>query len=117
MWKNYRDLEVWKKAIQLVKKVYLLSQKYPKEEIYGLTSQLRRAAVSIPSNIAEGQARQSANEFKRFLNISKGSTAELDTQMVISKELDFITEEELDDIYTDIVEIFKMLEGLSNSIA
>ena len=116
MWKNYRDLDVWKKSIQLVKKIYLLSRKYPQEEIYGLTSQLRRAAVSIPSNIAEGQARQSVNDFKRFLNYSKGSAAEVDTQMVISKELDFITEKELDEIYKDICEILKMLEGLSNSI-
>ena len=116
MWKSYRDLEVWKKGIQLVKKVYLLSKKYPQEEIYGLTSQVRRAAVSIPSNIAEGQARKSANDLRRFLNISRGSVAEVDTQMVIAEELDFISQEELDDIYQDIVVIFKMLEGLSQSL-
>ena len=74
---NYRDLNVWKKAIQLVKMIYKASQNFPKSEIYGLTSQIRRAAVSVPSNVAEGQMRGTKTEFKRFLDIAKGSLAEL----------------------------------------
>ena len=116
MGKSYRDLKVWKKGIQLVKKVYTITKKYPQDELYGLTAQVRKAAISIPSNIAEGQARQSVKDFQRFLNISKGSSAEVDTQMVISKELEYISKEELDDIYGDILEILRMLQGLIDSL-
>ncbi len=86
---NHRDLIVWKKAMELVVKIYHLTQIFPKDEIYGLTSQMRRAAVSIPSNIAEGRRRQSDSEFKHFLNIAFGSGAELETQLEIAKALGF----------------------------
>ena len=86
MGNHYRDLNVWKKAIKLVKAIYKLTQTFPKEEIYGLTSQMRRSAVSIPSNIAEGQARRGNKEFSQFLYVSKGSAAELETQLIDSIE-------------------------------
>jgi len=85
--KNYRDLLVWKQGIELVKLIYKITQQFPKEEIYGLTSQIRRSAVSIPSNIAEGHARDSLKEYIQFLSVAAGSLAELQTQLVIAKEL------------------------------
>ena len=80
---NFKDLKIWKIAIELVKKVYMISSKLPKEELYGLTSQIKRSAISIPSNVAEGFRRQHNNEFKQFLYISLGSCAELETQIII----------------------------------
>jgi len=90
--RTYRDLELWQKSIQLVKEVYELTKKYPKQETYGLVSQMRRAAVSIPSNIAEGFRRFHNKEYKQFLYVSSGSCAELETQLTISKELAYITQ-------------------------
>ncbi len=90
--RTYRDLELWQKSMELVKEVYRLTKKYPKEEVYGLVSQMRRAAVSIPSNIAEGFRRLHNNEYKQFLYVSSGSCAELETQLTISKELAYITQ-------------------------
>lgn len=90
--KTHKDLDVWKEAVMLVKKIYELTSVFPKEEIYGLTSQIRRAVVSIPSNIAEGAARNSRKEFIQFLYIALGSCAELDTQLIIAKELGYINE-------------------------
>jgi four helix bundle protein len=87
---NFKDLKIWKKAIELVKKVYVVSSKLPKEETYGLTSQMRRSAFSIPSNVAEGFRRQHNNEFKQFLYITLGSCAELETQTIIAEELGYI---------------------------
>ncbi|MDI6853442.1 MAG: four helix bundle protein [Deltaproteobacteria bacterium] len=84
--KSYQDLVVWQKAMSLVTEIYRISQKFPKEEIFGLTSQIRRAAVSIPSNIAEGQGKSSTGEFKSFLGHAKGSLAELETQILIAKD-------------------------------
>ena len=90
--KSYRDLLIWQKSIEMVKKIYELVRKFPKEETYLLGDQLKRAAISIPSNIAEGQgqARQHTPEFKQFLYISLGSLAELNTQLIIAKELGYI---------------------------
>ncbi|MFQ6609499.1 MAG: four helix bundle protein [Fidelibacterota bacterium] len=85
--KTHKDLDVWKKAILLVSDIYKLTQSFPSEERYGITSQMRRAAISIPSNIAEGAARNSSKEFVQFLYISLGSIAELDTQLEIAKRL------------------------------
>lgn len=91
--RSYRDLTVWQKAIQLVAMVYGVTKAFPPEENFGLTNQMRRCAVSIPSNIAEGQGRSSSKDFERFLRISLGSLAELDTQMEISKRLGFVVNE------------------------
>ncbi len=93
--RNYKELVVWQEAIELVKAVYAITRKLPPEERYALADQMRRAVVSIPSNIAEGHDRHSNNEFRHFLTIAKGSAAELDTQLVICKELQYISEEEL----------------------
>jgi len=84
-----KDLEIWKLGIELVEKVYEITAEFPKEEIYGLTNQMRRAAVSIPSNISEGAARSSKKEFIQFLYIALGSLAELETQAIISEKLDY----------------------------
>jgi four helix bundle protein len=107
--RTHRDLNVWKEAMDLVRNVYSLTKGFPKEEIHGLVSQMRRAAVSIPSNIAEGAARSSHKEFIRFLYVALGSLAELETQLLISKDLGFTDSGE---IYEDVHRIRKMLIGL-----
>jgi four helix bundle protein len=88
--KSHKDLDVWNEAMKLAKETYLLTSNFPKEELYSLVSQIRRSAVSIPSNIAEGAARNSNKEFTQFLYISLSSLAELETQLLLSKELGFI---------------------------
>ena len=108
--KSHYDLDVWKKSIDLVKEIYEISKFFPKEEIYGLTSQIRRAAVSIPSNIAEGASRQSNKEFIQFLYIALGSSSEVETQIIIAKELSFI--KDIESILKQIKEIKKMINGL-----
>lgn len=110
--KSYRDLQVWRKGIDLAKAVYALTHKFPKYETYGLADQLRRSAVSVPSNIAEGQARQHTGEFRQFLHMALGSAAELDTQIVLAYELGYVTEKEAEDIEQRVVEIRKMLYSL-----
>jgi len=108
--KNHKDLDVWKLSIEFVEEIYKITSSFPKEEIYGLISQIRRAAVSVPSNIAEGAARQSDKEFIQFLYISLGSISEVDTQIEISRRLGFIgNNNELND---KIINIKKMLLGL-----
>ncbi len=94
--RSYRDLEVWKLSIDFVKKVYQVTHNFPASEKFGLINQIRRAAVSIPSNIAEGQGRNSTKEFKQFLAISLGSLAELETQLIIAKEIEYLTQNGLD---------------------
>lgn len=110
--KSYRDLKVWRRGIDLVKSVYALIAKFPKYENYGLADQLRRSSISIPSNIAEGAARQHTGEFKQFLHIALGSAAEVDTQIVIASELGYITQQEAESITEAIVEIRKMTFAL-----
>ncbi len=90
---TYRQLDIWKKGIELVKDVYKVTGSFPQQELYGLTNQMRRSAVSIPSNVAEGFRRQHNNEFKQFLHIALGSCAELETQATIAKELNYIKEQ------------------------
>jgi len=106
--RNYKDLIVWQRSIELVKLVYQLVHRFPKHETYALSDQLRRSAVSIPSNIAEGQARQHPGEFRQFLHIALGSAAEVDTQMIIAHELGYVSTTELHNIETLISEIQKM---------
>jgi four helix bundle protein len=117
MGQNFRDLIAWQKAMDLVIEIYEITKKFPREEIYGLTSQLRRAAVSIPSNIAEGQARFSKREFKHFLRTSKGSLAEVQTQIAIAARLGFITDAEERELDLQMHELARVLNGLINSIA
>ncbi len=96
---HYKQLEVWKKSIELVKQIYMISEKFPKQEIYGLTSQIRRAAISIPSNIAESSNRYSNKDKKRFIEIALGSLAEVETQLILAKELNYISDIENQEEY------------------
>ena len=105
---NIKELKIWNKAIELTVDVYKATHVFPKEETYGLTSQIRRAAVSIPSNISEGAGRNSKNEFKHFLAIANGSSYELQTQLVISNKLNFLSNEETGSLLNKIDEIQKM---------
>jgi len=107
--RSYRDLLIWQKGIDVVECIYKLTKKFPREEIGGLTGQIRRAAISIPSNIAEGQARQHTGEFRQFLHIALGSLAELDTQGVIAHRLKYITEVESQVLEENLTELRKML--------
>jgi len=114
--KDYKDLKVWQKGIEIVDKIYLITAKFPKEEVYGLVIQMRKAAVSIPSNIAEGFVRHHTKEYKQFLYISLGSCAELDTQIIISHRRKYITNEELEDLTEDINHETRMLVSLINKV-
>jgi four helix bundle protein len=107
--KTHKDLDVWKDGIELVKLIYNLTSSFPKEEMYGLTSQIRRSVVSIPSNIAEGAARKNKKEFVQFLYIALGSIAELETQLIISKELGYIHDLK---IFDDLERLKAKLLGL-----
>jgi len=111
---NHKDLDVWKNSISFVAAIYAASQKFPTSELYGLTSQIRRAAVSVPSNIAEGAARGSRKEFTRFLYISLGSLAEIETQLLIAANLGYL--EDAEPLDCEIVKIRKMLLGLIRSL-
>jgi four helix bundle protein len=114
--KTYRDLIVWQRGIKLAKAVYQLTQTFPQHEIFGLTNQIRRACVSVPSNIAEGQGRQHRKEFMQFLYTSVGSLSELDTQLVLAEEFGYVNHEILAPIFNEIGEIRKMLFGLIHSL-
>ena len=109
---KYRDLIVWQKAMKLVKEVYSLAKKLPKEELYALSDQIRRAVVSIPSNIAEGQERNSTKEFIQFLSIAKGSKAEVETQLLICVEIGYLTENDINNAISLSGEVGKMLSSL-----
>ena len=113
---NYKKLNVWISSISLVKNIYNLTRKFPKEEMFVLTQQLRRAAISIPSNIAEGAGRNSNAQFKNFLQISIGSCFEVETQLIISKELNYISEEELETISKELDSIMKMNHNLQKTL-
>src|SRR4030065_2313398 len=106
---SYKDLTVWQKSIQLVKEVYKATGNFPANEVYGLTSQIRRASVAIPSNIAEGFARRNLGEYRQFLHIAFGSGAELETQLLISKELGYLKQEDYSQIQSLLTEVMKML--------
>lgn len=111
---NYTELDVWKSSRALVKQVYLLSASFPNEELYALTNQVRRCSVSVPSNIAEGLGRQSNKETIHFLYISKGSIYELETQLFLAFDLDYISKEELNVILEQITTCKKLLNGFIN---
>lgn len=106
---NFRNLIVWKRAVELATIVYEKTVRFPKFELYGLTSQIRRSAISISSNIAEGAGRRSNKEFANFLGISYGSACELETQLLISKNLEYLKEEDFDSLLKELNEIQKML--------
>ena len=114
--KSHKDLEVWRAAIDLARDTYELTKAYPKEELYGIISQMRRSAVSIASNIAEGAARQGNKEFLQFLYIALGSASELDTQIEISRKIGFGDGSHLDELQKHLETISKMLQGLIRSV-
>jgi four helix bundle protein len=110
--RSFKDLEIWQRSINLVENIYTVTRNFPKEEIYGLASQLRRAAVSIPSNIAEGFSRSSNKEYKQFLYISLGSCAEVVTQITIAQKLGYLEDGESNNLANEMEEISKMTMGL-----
>ena len=114
---SYRDLLVWQKGTALALEIYRVTQCFPSDERFGLTAQLRRAAVSVPSNIAEGQARRTTGEFIQFLSHAEGSLAEVDTQIYLAQQLGYGLEEELSSISSQINELRKMLNALRRSLA
>ena len=114
---SYRDLRVWQRSTDLVAAVYRLTQAFPKEELYGLTNQLRRAAVSVSSNIAEGQGRTSSKEFHHFLGQARGSLLELETQLVISVKLGYATQERVDVLLEESGAVHGMLNRLMDSLS
>ena len=114
--RSYKDLLVWQQAISLVKTIYQLTAAFPNSELYGLTAQMRRAAISIPSNIAEGQARQSVREFAQFVSHAEGSAAELETQLIISTNLDFAPATKARDALEALAGIRKMLASLRRKL-
>jgi len=113
---NFKELNVWKKSMELVIEIYQLTDNFPSKEQFGLISQMRRAAISIPSNIAEGAGRMSSKEFEHFLSISLGSCFELETQIIISHDLNFIQNDLSSEIEQKINEIQKMIRGLQKSL-
>ncbi len=115
--KHYKDLLVWQKGMNLAKLVYKLTVRFPSEERYGLTSQLRRAAVSVPSNIAEGQARQSTREFIQFLSHAEGSLAELETQLLLGVEMGFAQESDVQPALQQIDELQRMIVALRRKLS
>ena len=115
--RSYRDLIVWQKSVELVSNIYVSTRAFPKEEMYGITSQIRRAGVSIPANIAEGQGRNSLGEFRQFLGIAQGSLAELETLLIISGNLQYLTPSGTNELLKKCEEIGRLLAGLKSSIS
>ncbi len=113
---NHKNLKIWQRSMDLVELVYRETSKFPQEEKYGLTSQLQRAAVSIPSNIAEGTSRASQKEFKHFLSISLGSSYEVGTQIELAKRLSIIDQEKAEEILTELDQVEKMIIGFMKSL-
>ena len=113
---NYRDLIVWQKSMMLTEEIYRIVKFLPKEEMYALSDQMRRAVVSIPSNIAEGCGRDSKNEFYRFLAIAQGARAELETQLEICKRLNYVSESEIEHAMLLCVEVDKMVHALMQKL-
>lgn len=113
---SYKGLIVWQKSIALVKCIYVLTAHFPSEEKFGIISQMRRSAVSIPSNIAEGQARRTTGDYIRFVSMAEGSLAELDTQLIISIDLGFCDNQQSNVCFALMTEIRKMLNALRRSL-
>jgi four helix bundle protein len=113
---THKDLEVWNKSIDFVTEIYKITKDFPKEELYGITSQIRRASISISSNISEGAARGSTKEFTHFLCIAIGSIAETETQLIISKNLGYISDDAYNLLNSSLTDIRKMTLGLKKSL-
>lgn len=115
--KSYRDLLVWQKAMDFAMEIYAVTKNFPKEELYGLTSQMKRSALSIPSNIAEGSSRRTTGEFLRYINIATGSLAEIETQIIFAAHLSFVNQKAEAGLLKKADEISRMLQGLHRSLA
>ena len=113
---DFRKLLIWQKSMALITKIYFSTNNFPKEEIFGLTSQIRRSCISIPSNIAEGSGRESDKDFLRFLNISTGSLFEMQTQLEIAKNITYLNQEEFNNLYEDSREVERMLVAFIKKI-
>lgn len=116
MIKGFKDLIVWQKAMELVAEVYLLVKKLPEEELFAMSDQIRRSAISVPSNIAEGQGRNSVKEFNHFLAIAKGSKVVLETQLLLCVKINYLTNSEIKTAINLIQEVGKMLNALQKSL-
>lgn len=117
MGEGFRDLIVWQKAYQLVLEIYKITKKFPKHELFGLTSQLCRAAVSVPANIAEGYERQYKKEYIQFLTIARGSLGEVETYLMLAKDLEYIEKDTYNNLEEKRQEIGRLLRGLTRSLA
>ena len=113
---THKELVVWQKSMHLAKLVYRYTTSFPKEELYGITSQVRRAVVSIPSNIAEGQARNSTKEFLQFLAIARGSKAELETQLLLCVQVNYLAPTDISEVMQQLQEVGKMLHALTKTL-
>jgi four helix bundle protein len=113
---NFKELNVWKESMVLAKDIFITTKNFPQEEKFGLVSQMNRCSISIPSNIAEGAGRQSEKEFNQFLNIALGSCFELETQLLLSKDFNYITKEQTELLTQQACKIQKMIGGLKRSI-
>ena len=116
MLRNYKDLKVWQKSYQLCLEIYRTTDVFPKNENFGLTSQMRRSALSIPSNVAEGYGRKTTPEYVRSLSIAYGSTCELETQLLLSGDLGYLDKESLSGLQRDIREVERMMKALIKSL-
>ncbi|MEO6837083.1 MAG: four helix bundle protein [Ginsengibacter sp.] len=114
--RNFRNLSIWLKSHLFTLKIYSITKKYPKEEVFGLISQMRRSASSIPTNIAEGCGRNSNPDFKRFLTIASGSSSELEYQLILSKDLEYISEPVFKELETNLIEIRKMIHSFIKNV-
>ena len=113
---NFKELKIWSRAVDLAVDVYSVTKNFPKEEKYGLTSQITRSAVSVPSNIAEGSGRNSDKDFNKFLGIALGSSFELETQLIIANKIGILEEESFKKIASETIEVQKMINGFKNKI-
>ena len=116
MGKPHHELIVWQKAIEFVKRIYQVTSEFPSEEKFGLVSQMRRSAVSIASNVSEGAGRNNKKEFNQFLGMAQGSSSELETQLIISRELGLLKDDVADELIKDLDSISRMIIGLQRSI-
>lgn len=114
--KSYKELIIWQKSVMLVKEIFLLTDKFPKSELYGITSQMRRASISIPSNIAEGYGRRSGKEYRHSCCIAFGSSLELETQIIISKELQLAKLEDFQKVELLLAEVLRMLNAMTSKM-
>jgi four helix bundle protein len=114
--RSYRDLEVWRRSIDLVEAIYRASSAWPSDERFGLTGQVRRAAVSVPANVAEGAARQGTREFLQFLGVAKGSLAEVETHLILAERLEYLAAQKSETLLASAAEIGRMLSGLTKSL-